>query len=79
MLAKPCLAITLIYPAAPEFAGSYHWCQLDEHPHGELHVCYCGIQWLTDDEDLVEPTAEMILWRTGTETQVHSVRGKLVG
>lgn len=77
MSSTPCLAITLINPRDMEYAASYHWCKLEMHTTGTLHSCYCGIDWITDD--LVEPTAEMILWRTGTETEIKAVSGKLVG
>lgn len=76
----PCLAITLINPLAMEHAASYHWCKLDVHPEGTLHSCYCGLLWLNGSpDDLVEPTAEMILWRTGNESQIRGVSARLVG
>lgn len=74
---KPCLAITLIVPREPEYASSYHWCARDEHPMDELHSCYCGIDWQTDD--LVEPTVEMIQWRSGSEDAVRGVSGRMLG
>jgi hypothetical protein len=74
--AKPCMAITLIYPQAPEYAASYHWCKLNSHDSG-MHECYCGIWWLTDD--LVEPTPEMVKWRTGTESEMRGVSTRLLG
>jgi hypothetical protein len=76
---KPCLAITLVYPRRPEYAASYHWCKLDEHPSDQMHECYCGLWWMVDDDDMVTPTPEMILWRTGSESQLKGVSRRLLG
>lgn len=73
--AKPCMAITLVNPARPNEAGSYLWCKLSEH--NGPHLSYCGTMWMT--ADLVEPTPEMILWRTGNEDEVKAVTGRMLG
>lgn len=77
--AKPCLAIVLVDPTAPNHAASYHWCKLEEHVADGPHVCYCGIWWLTTKDDLVPPTPEMILWRTGSNPEFKSVGNRLMG
>lgn len=74
-----CLAIVLVAPKEPNHAASYHWCKLDKHDDEQLHECYCGIRWTVDTEDLVPPTPEMILWRTGSDTTVKSVSGRMLG
>lgn len=79
MAKNACLAIVLINPKEPESAASYHWCKLKEHGEEELHVCYCGIWWLADAEDMVTPTDEMIQWRTGTRYAVKRVSGRMMG
>lgn len=76
---KACLAIVLVNPREPQYAGSYHWCMLDEHDREELHECYCGISWTTSEDDLVPPTEQMIQWRTGDRRAVKRVRGQLMG
>jgi hypothetical protein len=78
--AKPCLAITLINPLAPNEAASYLWCRRSEHVDG-CHRCYSGIYWHVDadDELELEPTREMILWRTGTVDDIKRVNGRLMG
>lgn len=72
-----CLAIVLINESAPQYAASYHWCKYGAHEDGIPHVCYCGIWWQCDD--LVEPTPAMIQWRTGTESSIKEVSGKMLG
>lgn len=85
---KPCLAITLINDAEPQHAASYHWCKLNDvhsdhhkymNEHKGMHECYCGVWWLTTGDQLVEPTAEMILWRSGGETDVKAVSERMLG
>jgi hypothetical protein len=76
MIKKPCLAITLIAPQAPQYASSYLWCREDEH-ETLMHVCYSGVWWLTND--LIEPTPEMVIWRTGDESDLKRVRGRMLG
>lgn len=86
-LIKACLAATLIVPDAPQYSASYHWCKNNEHPMPHpgpipvhpLHECYCGVWWTCGEEDMVELTPNMLLWRTGTEEQIHAVRGHLMG
>jgi hypothetical protein len=73
---SPCLAATLINPREPQYAASYHWCKLDQHETG-MHECYCGIWWLTDD--LVELTPNMLIWRTGGESELKKVSGRMIG
>lgn len=74
---KSCLAIVLINEQNPNYAASYHWCKLSEHEVGSPHVCYCGIWWLSDD--LVEPTENMIAWRTGSKSTIKEVSGRMLG
>ena len=74
---KPCLAIWLIPGADPRYASSYHWCQMKEH--SGIHLCYCGLAWQADPDDLVEPTAEMVKWRTGSEVDLKQVSGRMLG
>lgn len=76
-MSKPCLAITLVNPREPQLAGSYHWCTYSEHEWGSLHACYCGILWITDD--LLDPTPQMIQWRSGNEHDVKAVSGRMLG
>lgn len=79
MAKSPCLAIVLINPREPQYAASYHWCKLEEHAPDELHVCYCGIWWMAESEDIVPPTKEMIEWRTGSQSVVKRVSGRMMG
>jgi hypothetical protein len=74
-MSKPCMAVTLVNPQKSGEAGSYLWCRLDRHSGS--HLCYSGVAWLSDE--LVEPTANMILWRTGVETSVQAVSGRMMG
>lgn len=71
-----CLAITLVNPREPQLASSYLWCKLDKHETG-MHVSYCGMWWLTTD--MVEPTENMIAWRTGSKEDVERVSGCMLG
>jgi hypothetical protein len=77
-MSTACLAIYLVNPKEPQEAGSYLWCIRGAHP-GRFHLCYSGLRWHADDVDLVQPTPEMILWRTGAETDVKRVSGHMLG
>lgn len=76
MTTRPCLAITLVNPREPQSSGSYLWCKRDDH-EDELHECYSGIHWRTDD--LVLPTPNMYTWRTGGVVGIQGVRGRMLG
>lgn len=76
---KPCLAIFLIPGCPVENAASYHWCKFEEHSPESLHLCYCGIAWIANQTELVEPTPEMRLWRTGDEQAMKAVSGRMLG
>jgi hypothetical protein len=78
-MANACLAITLINPQAPHLCSSYLWCVKEEHGFEEDHKCYTGVRWTVLPGDLVEPTPNMILWRTGKKEDVSRVSGQLLG
>jgi hypothetical protein len=44
-----------------------------------MHIDYGGLWWLGSKEQLVDPTPEMIQWRTGDEMAVKAVTGRLLG
>ena len=71
-----CLAITLVNPQALNEAGSYLWCK-DDDEHPGPHRSHCGLLW--DTSDLVEPTENMVTWRTGNRIAVRKVRGRMLG
>lgn len=77
MAKNPCMAITLVNPRAPQEAGSYLWCVDEDHNGSGLHMSHCGMWW--DTSDLVEPTENMILWRTGNRFTVKRVSGRMMG
>lgn len=72
------MAIILINEKEPELASSYHWCTDDEHENG-MHTCVCGIWWLGPEEDLVQPTWAMWLWRNGSPEDIAMVSGRMLG
>lgn len=78
-MAKPCLAIVLVNPQALGDCSSYLWCQKDEHDDDQEHQCFSGLRWSADKDDLVPPTANMVMWRVGTKEDVRRVSGRLVG
>lgn len=76
-MGRPCMAITLVNPQRPQEAGSYLWCKEVVHSIWAGHNCYSGVVWTSSD--LVEPTENMRLWRTGSAEDVRLVSGKLLG
>jgi hypothetical protein len=77
-VSQACMAMVLVNPLRPQEAGSYLWCRSDSD-HERVHLCYSGVYWSAPTDQLVEPTPEMRVWRTGDAESVRSVNGRLLG